>query len=109
MSSLAEQIQSRPMIKIKQLETAVRPNDSAVRVIARFVRSKPLGTFGAFLVILVFITALFAEQIAPYPYDTGKGDDRMQGPSIQHIMGTDNIGRDMFSRIVYGSRVSVAV
>lgn len=78
-------------------------------VILRFARTKPLGAVGAIIVILMILTAIFAQQIAPYAYDAGKGTDRLQGPSLRHLLGTDNLGRDMFSRIVYGARISIAV
>jgi peptide/nickel transport system permease protein len=73
------------------------------------VRHKPLGAFGALLVLLLLLTALFAGQIAPYPYDAGQGAERLQGASLRHLLGTDNLGRDLFSRIVWGSRISVSV
>jgi peptide/nickel transport system permease protein len=75
----------------------------------RFMRNKPLGAIGGIIVLILILTAIFAQQIAPYAYDAGKGADRLQGPSLHHLIGTDNLGRDMFSRIVYGARVSVAV
>lgn len=89
---------------------ATRSNWSRVGpVLWRFMRSKPLGAIGGIIVVILILTAIFADQIAPYPYDQGQGADRLQGPSAQHILGTDNLGRDMFSRIVYGSRISIAV
>ena len=75
----------------------------------RFIRQKPLGAFGAFLVIVFVFTALFAEQIAPYPYDACQGCPVRVPPRNGFILGTDNLGRDMFSRIVWGARISVAV
>ncbi|MDQ2786144.1 MAG: ABC transporter permease, partial [Chloroflexota bacterium] len=75
----------------------------------RFARNKPLGAIGGIIVCILILTALFAQQIAPYAYDAGKGVDRLQGPSLRHLLGTDNLGRDMFSRIVYGARISVEV
>jgi len=74
-----------------------------------FIRNKPLGAIGGFIVLALILIAIFAEAIAPYPYDTGQGTDRLQGSSAKHIMGTDNLGRDMFSRIVFGARISIAV
>ncbi len=74
-----------------------------------FIRRKPLGALGGALVLLLIITAIFADYIAPYAYDVGLGADRLKGPSPRHLLGTDNLGRDMFSRIVYGSRISIAV
>lgn len=109
MSSIAEQVYSHSTIHSQRIELALNPITDALKAVSRFVRTKPLGSFGGFLVLLVLVAAIFADQIAPYPYDFGKAAERMQGPSWQHIMGTDNLGRDMFSRVVYGSRTSVAV
>ncbi len=106
---ISEEAPSPTVLQAKGIEFAWFPGSVFLRAVPRFARTKPLGTLGAFLVLLVFIAAIFADQIAPYPYDAGKAADRMQGPSPQHIMGTDNLGRDMFSRVVYGSRTSVAV
>src|SRR5262249_58780444 len=50
-----------------------------------------------------------AEWIAPYPYDETIRGARMKPPGAQFWMGTDNLGRDVFSRVVYGARVSVTV
>jgi len=75
----------------------------------QFTRTKPLGAAGGLIVVVMMLTALFAPQIAPYAYDAGKGIDRLKGPSLHHLLGTDNLGRDMFSRIIYGARVSIEV
>jgi peptide/nickel transport system permease protein len=74
-----------------------------------FCRRKPLGAFGGILVALMIGTALFANVIAPRAYDETIRGARMKPPSAQYWMGTDNLGRDVFSRVVYGARVSVAV
>jgi peptide/nickel transport system permease protein len=78
-------------------------------VLWRFVRRKPLGAIGGAIVLLLILTAIFADQIAPYAYDVGRGVDRLKGPSGRYWLGTDNLGRDLFSRIVYGSRISIIV
>jgi peptide/nickel transport system permease protein len=57
----------------------------------------------------MLVMALFAEQIAPYAYDETIRGARMKPPSVAHWLGTDNLSRDMWSRIVYGARVSVTV
>src|SRR5262245_2229715 len=74
-----------------------------------FCRRKPLGAFGGLLVVVMIGTALGANWIAPYAYDETIRGQRMKAPSTQFLMGTDNLGRDVFSRVVYGARISVTV
>jgi peptide/nickel transport system permease protein len=76
--------------------------------LGRFVRTNPTGAVGAVIVILLIITALFAQNIAPYS-PTRQGAPRLLPPSLDHLMGTDGLGRDIFSRVVYGTRVSLYV
>lgn len=79
------------------------------RRIALFVRNQPLGTIGLVLVAGLIVTAIAAPLIAPYSYEFGVADDRLQPPTWTHLLGTDASGRDMLSRILYGSRISVTV
>jgi len=74
-----------------------------------FSRRKPLGAFGAIVIGLMVAGALLAPVIAPYAYDYQVLSERLRGPSRDHLMGTDNLGRDIFSRVVYGARVSIRV
>src|SRR3989449_9383833 len=80
-----------------------------LRGIGRFCRRKPLGALGAFIVIALLVVAVVAERLAPYGYDETIRGARMKSPSAAHWLGTDNLSRDMWSRIVYGARVSVTV
>jgi peptide/nickel transport system permease protein len=80
-----------------------------LRALGLFARRKPLGALGALIVGALLVMALFAEQIAPYGYDDTIRGARMRPPSTAHWLGTDNLSRDMWSRIVYGARVSVTV
>jgi len=75
----------------------------------RLVREKPLGAFGGVLVLVLMLCAVFAHWIAPYPYDETNVRQRLKPPGAQFYLGTDNLGRDVFSRIVYGARISVTV
>jgi peptide/nickel transport system permease protein len=81
----------------------------AMRALARFARRKPLGALGGVIVGAMLVMAVFAERIAPYGYDDTIRGARMRPPSAAHWLGTDNLSRDMWSRIVYGARVSVTV
>jgi peptide/nickel transport system permease protein len=80
-----------------------------LRALGRFVQRKPLGAIGAVIVVALLIMAVFAERIAPHGYDDTIRGSRMKPPSAAHWLGTDNLSRDMWSRIVYGARVSVTV
>ncbi len=61
------------------------------------------------IVVAMLVMAVFAEQIAPYGYDETIRGARMKPPSAAHWLGTDNLSRDMWSRIVYGARVSITM
>jgi peptide/nickel transport system permease protein len=77
--------------------------------VARLARRKPLGAMGALIVVALLLMAAFAERIAPYGYDDTIRGARMKAPSATHWLGTDNLSRDMWSRVVYGARVSMTV
>lgn len=90
----------------------VPPASSRFRVLkrsSRFLVDKPLGGIGAIIIAVLLLMAIFAPQIAPFPYAENHISDRLQGPSLKYFFGTDASGRDIFSRIVYGARVSVVV
>lgn len=72
-------------------------------------RRKPLGTISLLIILIIVFAALAAEIISPYdPNQTFPGY-QLQGPSASFLLGTDNFGRDLLSRIIYGARVSLAV
>ncbi len=84
-------------------------NASVLRSMVRFARQKPLGTLGGVIVLMLLISGAFADLIAPYdPYKSLPGEF-LKPPSARHIMGTDNVGRDLFSRVVFGARISMVV
>ncbi|WMJ87502.1 ABC transporter permease [Anaerocolumna sp. MB42-C2] len=68
-----------------------------------------LAVFSAAVIILITVMAIFAPLLAPY--DPAKQDliNRLSGPSLEHILGTDDFGRDIFSRMIYGARVSLSI
>ena len=75
----------------------------------RRLRSNPLAMTGAVIVVLLFFVALAAPWLAPW--DPGDFDAKhvLEGPSRVHLLGTDGIGRDVLSRMLYGARVSLMV
>ena len=75
----------------------------------RLVKEKPLGTFGGIIVLILIFVAIFADVLAPYPYDEPHLIDRLTGSSAQYLLGTDHLGRDLLSRLILGARISVLV
>jgi peptide/nickel transport system permease protein len=78
-------------------------------VMRRLVREKPLGLFGLILVVAFFVMAIGAPWIAPYGKNELGAGPRLADPSFDNFFGTDNLGRDVFSRIVYGAQVSMTI
>jgi peptide/nickel transport system permease protein len=74
----------------------------------RFLRNK-LALMGLVMVGIVFLTAIFAPIVATHPPKAQDLTITLQGPSSEHLLGTDELGRDVFSRIVYGTRIAVSV
>ena len=77
--------------------------------ILRFCRREPLGTFGLLLVVIIAITGLFAEVLAPYNPTANDFAAMTEAPSIDHWLGTDQFGRDLLSRIIFGARTALIV
>ena len=86
----------------------LRPRVSLSRRTRRLARSKPLGVVGIFLVLLVGLLSLFANYVTDYG-PTQLAGVPLQSPSSDHWFGTDDFGRDLFTRVLYGGRVSVIV
>lgn len=74
----------------------------------RFKRNR-MAVFGLFVLLFLILIAVVAPLVAPYGYDDQSLREALQGPSAKHFLGTDNLGRDIFSRLVYGSRISLFV
>ena len=74
----------------------------------RFRKSKP-AMLGLCLLIFVLCIAIFADVITPYENAISQSANRLDGPSAAHIFGTDELGRDLFARIVHGSRYSLLI
>ena len=100
---------SLPLPKSKPLWKLSTGMQTLSKGLWRLVREKPLGAFGGVLVLVLLLCALFAHLIAPYPYDETNVRQRLKPPGAQFYLGTDNLGRDVFSRIIYGARISVTV
>ena len=77
--------------------------------LARFVHSSPIGAVGLLFWVIMLCLALFATQISPFdPLEADYGAIR-QAPSVHHLLGTDNLGRDVLSRVIFGFRITLIV
>lgn len=77
--------------------------------LTNFLRKQPLGAFGAFLVFLMIFAAVFADFITPYDPESNSFEHMLSPPSFDFLVGTDQFGRDIFSRIIYGARTALFV
>ena len=96
------------------METASTANEPKRRIglanfLIRLVREKPLGAASAIVILILIVVGILADVLAPYPYDEVHLVDRMQGASARYLLGTDQLGRDFLSRIIYGARTSLLV
>ena len=80
-----------------------------VSFLVRMWREKSLGTVSGIIILLVILVAIFADVLAPYEYIEIHLADRLSGSSAAYPLGTDHLGRDLFSRVIYGARLSLTV
>jgi len=73
------------------------------------VREKKLGAVCGVIVLLFLLVGIFAEYVTPYGYNQLHTKDFLQPPSGQFLLGTDNLGRDLLSRVIFGARISMIV
>jgi peptide/nickel transport system permease protein len=73
------------------------------------MKRKPLGTASALVILALVVTAIFADALAPYDPLAPKPEIRLAAPTWAHPFGTDDIGRDVLSRVIYGARISLWV
>ena len=94
----------RKMILTEENDVNTRFSD----FLSNFKKQKTAVAAFFVLVILVLI-AIFCYRIAPFGINEYNYDDLLQGPSVKHLFGTDEFGRDMFSRVLCGTRISLAI
>ena len=78
-------------------------------VLQRFTIASPMGSASAFFLVLVVLLAVFAEYIAPQDPLQGNYGSLKEPPSLSHLAGTDNLGRDVLSRIIFGTQITLLV
>jgi peptide/nickel transport system permease protein len=91
------------------LPAPARRSDSLGAALWRFIRKKPLGAAGGLLMAVMVITALFANVLQTHDPIATDAANTLAAPSAEHWLGSDHLGRDIYSRIVHGARVSLIV
>jgi len=89
--------------------TQAKRHSFLVDLFIRLVKEKPLGTVGAVIVLILLLVGIFADLLAPYGYNETWVGGRLDASSMEHWIGTDQSGRDLFSRIIYGAQISMFV
>ncbi len=89
-------------------KAASRPN-ACWRFLSKLFREKRLGAIGAVVAVVFLFVGLFADVLAPYGMNEVDMGARLQAPSWAHPFGTDNLGRDLLSRCMYGAQISVII
>ena len=93
-------------------EVAALPLVARRRVLAQAMRRNPLLLAGAAIAVLLVLVALLAPWIAPHPADAGTATNPLESllpPSWHHLFGTDAVGRDLLSRVIFGARISLRI
>ena len=83
--------------------------DRIRRGLNQFFKGKWLNVLAVFLIVLFLLTSIFGRALAPYDPNAPAIYNQLQGPSWSHIFGTDDLGRDIFSRVLTGARISLGV
>ena len=99
----------RDTLQIRPDAGARKKGIGRVNFLVRLWTEKPLGTICGIVVVVFVIVAICADFVAPYAYDEPHLEDRLTGSSIKYPLGTDYLGRDFLSRLIYGARISLTV
>ena len=92
-----------------ELSLQIGERDGIRDKLKRMCRQNPLAAVSAIVILIFILMAIFAPVIAPYGETEQDLLNRLQDPSLTHLLGTDELGRDLFSRMLYGSRLSIAI
>ena len=104
-----EEIAERDNKSAVDLSSEIGEKDGLLEQLGRMASQNKLAVFSAAVILIIILLAVFAPVIAPYKESQQDLMARLSAPSAQHWFGTDELGRDVFSRILYGSRVSLIV
>jgi peptide/nickel transport system permease protein len=94
---------------VSEVSLQAPPSNSLLAFHKKMLRDKPLGGIGGLVFALFLFCGIFADVLAPYGMNETNMQRVLETPSFAHWMGTDHIGRDVFSRILYGAQLSVII
>ena len=96
-------------IGIPSVEIEPKRRSRLADFLISLVKEKPLGTASGIIILILILVAIFADALAPFRYMEIHLVDRMQGSSARYLLGTDYVGRDLLSRVIFGARLSLGV
>ncbi len=99
----------RPESGGEELAAQIGEKDGTREKLARMVKNNKLAAASAVVILIFVLAAIFAPMLTPYAFDEQDLLARLAAPSAGHLLGTDELGRDVFTRLLYGARVSLAV
>ena len=91
------------------VDIAPKRRGQFAELFTRLLKEKPLGMFSGVIILLLILLVIFADSLAPYSFDEMNLADRLQSYSTSHLLGTDQLGRDLLSRLIFGARISLVV
>jgi len=94
---------------LSQAEMEVGDRASLMQELLSMLRSNPMALIGLIVIVLFVFSAVFANFLAPYDYTKVNLPSRLKAPSLAHLFGTDEMGRDILSRLLYGGRISLMI
>jgi peptide/nickel transport system permease protein len=100
---------SRATVELPATTRAALARPGALTVLGRFIRKKPLGAAGGFIMLVITVTAIFANLAETHDPIATDAAQTLGAPSAEHWLGSDHLGRDVYSRIVHGARISLIV
>lgn len=106
---MASAMEQKALAERVALDLAAFPRHRRRNPILQFAAKKPVGAISAAILLVLILSAILAPWIAPYDPIATDADAMLAGPGMHHFFGTDDMGRDMFSRILWGARVSLWV
>jgi peptide/nickel transport system permease protein/oligopeptide transport system permease protein len=104
-----EPLQAAQDTREAALEAQLGDSDTIWDKCRQLWKQNKLAVFSALVIVLIALAAIFAPVVAPYDPTAQDLTNRLQGPSLQHLLGTDQLGRDVLSRMIYGARVSLVI